>query len=336
MTTWLKFLAGGPASLALWFPATLWANCNLDFAVTKAVSAYSWQGGGNFNCGNLGMVDATAVISLAPDLKSLAWTLNDNEVDVVAVADSSGKRCVYNYGPGAHGGSALTPNSTNTVSLANVFVCKDNRVQAAPNTAPGVTIDELETVSYPGGVPITLTGNADDLEDGDLSAFLVWTSSLNGELGVGATITTSGLEPGLHIITAQVADEGGLIGSDSISFSVEAIVVQQCVVDGASVLINGTSVECPTNGEKRVVCSADLEPDADKFALGPTGCCVCNTVSQQCDPNLREGEVSESGLPACPESKASQDILQVPTILMFNNDPYYCFTSGGTRSCYWY
>ena len=55
--------------------------------------------------------------------------------------------------------------------------------------------------SITAGVPLTLTGTALD-EDGDLAASLAWTSSLDGALGTGASVTTSALSIGTHTLTA--------------------------------------------------------------------------------------------------------------------------------------
>ncbi len=56
------------------------------------------------------------------------------------------------------------------------------------------------------GDPVTFTGTASDPEDGDLSAVLSWTSSINGQIGLGASFQTAGLSPGSHTITASATD----------------------------------------------------------------------------------------------------------------------------------
>ena len=129
--------------------------------------------------------------------------------------------------------------------------------------------------------------------------------------------------------------------------TITAIVVQQCQAvvnvgeEQVGVLINGVAVTCPTSEEPRLVCSADLGDNADKFAIGSTACCVCNATAIECDPELAElpesDEPYDDGLPAaCPKTKADIGGLQVPTTLMLNNDPYYCYTVGGRRTCFAY
>src|SRR5205823_6229234 len=59
------------------------------------------------------------------------------------------------------------------------------------------------------GAPVTLAGTARDVEDGDLTTGIHWTSSLDGPLGDGPSVTASSLQVGTHTITAAVADSDG-------------------------------------------------------------------------------------------------------------------------------
>jgi hypothetical protein len=56
---------------------------------------------------------------------------------------------------------------------------------------------------------VTFTATANDAEDGNLTNGVVWTSSLDGALGTGATVSPI-LHPGTHSITASVRDSFGL------------------------------------------------------------------------------------------------------------------------------
>jgi hypothetical protein len=68
---------------------------------------------------------------------------------------------------------------------------------------------------------VGFSGTATDAEDGNLSASLSWTSSLDGTIGSGASFATSTLSVGTHTVTASVTDSGGLPGSDAITVTVE-------------------------------------------------------------------------------------------------------------------
>jgi len=91
------------------------------------------------------------------------------------------------------------------------------------NNAPEVTIDSPSNgASFNSGATISFTGIADDLEDGTLSSSLIWTSSIDGALGSGASVSAS-LSDGDHTITASVEDSGGKTGSASIDITVGTV-----------------------------------------------------------------------------------------------------------------
>jgi tetratricopeptide (TPR) repeat protein len=88
------------------------------------------------------------------------------------------------------------------------------------NTAPQVTISSPASgSSFDEADSITFSGTADDTEDGSLTASLAWSSSLDGSLGSGGSVTTT-LTAGSHTITASATDSGSLTGSQSINLTV--------------------------------------------------------------------------------------------------------------------
>lgn len=83
-----------------------------------------------------------------------------------------------------------------------------------PNSAPTVSITTPSgNISVGLGVIVTFSGAASDPEQGNLSSSISWSSSLAGNLGVGATISTSVLGAGTHTITARVIDAGDLVAT---------------------------------------------------------------------------------------------------------------------------
>jgi subtilisin family serine protease len=89
------------------------------------------------------------------------------------------------------------------------------------NQAPTVTITAPPDGStFTQGDSVTFTGTAEDPEDGDISSSIVWTSSINGQFGTGASVTTSSLSVGTHTITAAATDSGGKSGSDTITVTI--------------------------------------------------------------------------------------------------------------------
>ena len=67
----------------------------------------------------------------------------------------------------------------------------------------------------------TFTGEALDDLTGDVSSTIVWTSSIDGALGVGASVSPTTLSVGLHTITATVTVGTG-VAHASIQITVTA------------------------------------------------------------------------------------------------------------------
>src|SRR6185295_1664320 len=87
--------------------------------------------------------------------------------------------------------------------------------------APLVTIaaPALQRIFFTSDLPVTFVGSALDREDGDLTSQLRWTSSKDGTLGTGATVTAS-LSLGTHVITASATDGSHNVGRKSITIRV--------------------------------------------------------------------------------------------------------------------
>lgn len=89
------------------------------------------------------------------------------------------------------------------------------------NQKPVVSINNPKAgAAGKGGQVYTLTGRATDMEDGDLSAQLVWTSNRDGVLGTGSELLVT-LSEGIHIITAQVSDQNKGLSSGRRTVTVE-------------------------------------------------------------------------------------------------------------------
>ena len=88
------------------------------------------------------------------------------------------------------------------------------------NSPPTVVITTPATGSTVSSSSVTtFTGAATDPETGDCTAYLTWTSSLDGQIGTGGSCSKT-LSVGNHTITASVTDTSGKTGTASISISV--------------------------------------------------------------------------------------------------------------------
>ncbi len=91
------------------------------------------------------------------------------------------------------------------------------------NHPPVVTpISFLKGAALGTGQTYTFASSASDREDGDLSTSILWSSSLSGSLGKGASIQAV-LKPGVHVVTAKAADKGGKTASATKTLSVESV-----------------------------------------------------------------------------------------------------------------
>ena len=79
------------------------------------------------------------------------------------------------------------------------------------NSAPIIAItDPPGPAVVVEGTALSFIATATDVEDGDLSPAVSWSSDLDGPLGTGATIS-SVLSAGQHSVTASVQDSGGIL-----------------------------------------------------------------------------------------------------------------------------
>lgn len=79
-------------------------------------------------------------------------------------------------------------------------------------------------------VAVPFQGTCDDPEDGDISASLVWTSDIQGQVGSGGSGTMN-LAEGTHVITAT-CDDSGPTGPQSAS-----VTINVSIDDAPSVII---------------------------------------------------------------------------------------------------
>lgn len=114
-------------------------------------------------------------------------------------------------------------------------------VHPGTNRPPTVHIDApVDNASLTLGQPVTLSGTANDLEDGPLSgAALAWTSSRDGALGTGATLQAT-LSQGVHVLTLTATDSMGATGTASVTVSVNQAGNQPPVVSITSPLAGQT------------------------------------------------------------------------------------------------
>src|SRR5207249_323414 len=120
------------------------------------------------------------------------------------------------------------------------------------NSTPAVSISSpAASATFDQEPPVTLHATATDLEDGSLTAAIAWTSSRDGGLGTGGTITTSALSTGSHVLTASATDRGGKTGRATVTITINttpAVTVTAPANNatyelGAPVTLSGTATD---------------------------------------------------------------------------------------------
>jgi hypothetical protein len=122
-----------------------------------------------------------------------------------------------------------------------IAVSEPFRVTGRPPRA--YIVDPFPGKTYPPGVAVTLSGEASDNEDTNLTgSALRW--SLNGdEVGTGADVTLEGLAPGTYTTTLTAGDSDGMEATASASFTIEPLSIPSGAAPSGDLLCNDAAYE---------------------------------------------------------------------------------------------
>jgi subtilisin family serine protease len=115
---------------------------------------------------------------------------------------------------------SLTARATDNAGAAKTSTAVSITVSSPINNPPTVAITSpANGASFNSGSAVLFTGAANDAEDGDRTASLVWTSSLDGQIGTGGSFSKV-LRIGTHTITARATDSVGNSTTRSITVTI--------------------------------------------------------------------------------------------------------------------
>jgi len=131
---------------------------------------------------------------------------------------------------------------------------------APVNLPPDVSISQPSNgASVPAGTLVTFAGSASDPEQGNLSAAIAWTSSLQGPIGTGASFSRSNLVVGVHVITASVTDSGLLVDTAQVTLTISA--------SGGPPAAPGSATAVELNGGSARISWVDLSTNETEFEI---------------------------------------------------------------------
>ena len=167
------------------------------------------------NGGNQMENESTSLTASASDQEdgdisdNISWSSNiDGDLGI-------GSSIIVNLSPGTHVISALISDSGDLTNSDSV-----NFSINSSNSAPSISIiSPSDGANQDVNSTTTLTATANDQEDGNLDSIIQWSSSIDGDLGVGSSIVIQ-LTAGTHSISAAVVDSGNLSSAISISYQV--------------------------------------------------------------------------------------------------------------------
>ena len=130
------------------------------------------------------------------------------------------------------GKHTITVSAKDSNNLSGSATMTLSVISPSENTPPKVTITApANGSSFSIDDSVTFRGSAIDLEDGDISNRLSWTSNIDGDIGSGPTFSTSSLSEGTHTITVSATDNDNLSGTATITLTVLSSTTSSAVID---------------------------------------------------------------------------------------------------------
>ncbi|MDK1080170.1 MAG: S8 family serine peptidase [Anaerolineae bacterium] len=200
----------------------------VDIAAPGICIYSTWKGGGYNTISGTSMASPHVAGAVALYLHANGFSpatdaagVDSIEQAILSSALPQSDQCGYTN-EHANQGSGEPLLFVNAIAFGGDGSCEVTSVDPI-NESPTVSITlPVDNSTFDSGATIFFEGSASDTEDGDLSASLVWTSDVDGQIGTGASFSTT-LSDGNHTITASVSDSAGATGSASISLTVGTV-----------------------------------------------------------------------------------------------------------------
>jgi len=169
---------------------------------------------------------AFSLILNASDVENdaLSWSVDSAATDGLAIVTGSGTSKSIAYAPNTNynGTDSFVVKVSDATGLADTITVNVNI--SAQNDDPVLNIlAPADSSSFIETDVISFQASSSDIEDGDISSNVQWSSSKDGLLGVGNVATI--LSAGSHSITASVTDSSSATVNEMVSVEVQAVAV---------------------------------------------------------------------------------------------------------------
>ncbi|MGW8283255.1 MAG: PKD domain-containing protein [Gemmatimonadota bacterium] len=146
------------------------------------------------------------------------------------------------FAEGVHVVTLTVTSSTGCTDTDQVTIT----VEALTAVPPTVTITSpADQSEFDEGQDIDFAGSAEDADGVAIpGADLEWSSSLDGVLGTGETLTVNTLSAGVHLITLTATDADGVEGTESIEIAVNAAIVPSFATDIQPYFVDSGCTAC--------------------------------------------------------------------------------------------
>lgn len=241
-------------------------------------------------------LDRSDVVSSGTLVGDTLWT-----VPSLAEGDTATWTTTATVSPDAAGGSATNTAVLRSIDQSDTTPANDMAAVAINFPISAIPVVQITAPAdgavFDPGDPVTFTGTANDAEEGDLSASIAWASDEDGPLGTGASLTTSQLTTGVHVITASATDSDGGTGSASIEITIALITTPATLnvpFGGTASLPITLSEPAPPGGFTLSVTSGDPSITAPTAATVfiPGGAQSANATLQGLQPGTTDVTVS--------------------------------------------
>lgn len=238
-------------------------------------------------------------VASASDFSAVVWPAEGN----VTCSDYSANKVILSMGT-----NSLVAGTTGT--LTGPANPQDGDGDTNPETATYSLSSDGTTFSYSADTPINyvvLKSNK------DVAVAIYKTGGVRGDGDL--TITRNGVNEPIDAVSLCYGLPGQQVA--------QTTAVPTC--SNVGVTVPGT--------QPQLVYRFDLNPStAGAPFYNPKACVTGTAKAVQCNPQLPAGQPGS----CFPTGSTTTGPKEVVSSLQLNNDPYYCLTLGGIRTCYYY